>query len=189
MSQLASILENFEAGPHGAGEDVRSQQLKAAAYAEGRAAGEAAAANKQEEEQAFHFAAAAEVRRIIDSIPVQLNEQLAEATSAIIHKILPALAAKGFASEAAAAVTDHVITDKCGMVVVKTSAERLEDVKAAFAGADDALSLRIEADTAMSGSVIAATWENGGLEMDLDAAASKVLDILDQYLSQFKEEN
>ena len=31
MSQLASILENFEAGPHGAGEDVRSQQLKAAA--------------------------------------------------------------------------------------------------------------------------------------------------------------
>lgn len=189
MSQLASILENFEAGNHGGAGDVRSQQLKAGAYAEGFAAGEAAIAAKQEEEQAFQFAAAAEVRRMIDALPQQLNEQLAEATAAIMHKVLPSLAAKGFASEAAAAIVDNVIADKCGEVVVKTSADRLDDVKAAFAGADEGLSLRVEADPGMTGSVIAATWKNGGLEMDIDAAASKVLGILDQYLSQFKEEN
>jgi len=189
MSQLASILENFDAESHGGAEDVRSQQLKAAAYAEGFAAGEAAAASKQEEEQAFHYAAASEVRRLIDAIPKQLNEQLGETVSAIMHKVLPALVEKGFASEAAAAVSDHVVADKCGAIVVKTSAERVSDLEKAFASADSALSLRVEADPNMTGSVIAATWENGGLEMDLDAAASKVLDILDQYVSQFKEES
>ena len=189
MSQLASILENFDTGSHGGAGDVRSQQLKAGAYAEGFAAGEAAAASKQEEEQAFHYGAASEVRRLIDAIPEQLNEQLGETVSAIMHKVLPAVAAKGFASEAAAAVTDHVIADKCGGIVVKTSAERVGDLEEAFASTDSALSLCIEADPTMTGSVITATWENGGLEMNLDAAASKVLDILDQYVSQFKEEN
>lgn len=190
MSALNSILENFEPVDAGANDegDVRSQQLKAAAYAEGFSAGEAAAKTKHDAESAFFAEAADQISQALGAMPQRLNEQLAEALSAIMHKTLPTLAAKGFADEVTAAVIEQVNTENCGSLVIKTSEERLADLTAAFEAFGDDQSVRVEADPAFSGSMVAASWESAGLDMDVEAVAQSVLEALDKYLSQFRKE-
>ncbi|MHA7873302.1 MAG: hypothetical protein ACX939_13210, partial [Hyphococcus sp.] len=68
MSPIASILENFDEDKGAAadnGDDIRIQQARAAAYAEGLAAGEAAAAARQEAEQRFLDETAAQIERAL----------------------------------------------------------------------------------------------------------------------------
>ncbi|MEO1242605.1 MAG: hypothetical protein AAFX54_11915 [Pseudomonadota bacterium] len=190
MSALNSILENFEpdAGPANGADDVRSQQLKAAAYAEGFSAGEAAAKAKHDTESAFFAEAADQISQALGAMPQRLNEQLAEALSAIMHKTLPTLAAKGFADEVTVAVLEHVDTEKCGSLVIKTSTERVDELTAPFAAFNDDQRVRIEADPELSGSMVAASWESAGLDMDVETVAQNVLKALDKYVSQFKKE-
>ena len=71
MSALRLILEDFEVGgaSPGAAGGVRSQQAQAAAYAEGYAAGIAAAAEKQQQDSDFFDAAAAQLNDVLTNLP------------------------------------------------------------------------------------------------------------------------
>ncbi|CAK9039492.1 Flagellar biosynthetic protein FliP [Durusdinium trenchii] len=92
-----------------------------------------------------------------------------DALGAILHKTLPTLAQKGFAEEAVAAVVKHIDMDNCGSLLVKTSPECVDELTAAFAALGDEERFCIEADAAFAGSMVTASWERAGLEMNIEA--------------------
>lgn len=190
MNALRSILEDFEppVGADGA-DDVRSQQFKAAAYAEGLIAGKAAASAEFDAEKEFLADAVAQIGHALNDLPGRLNEQLGEALGAILHKTLPALAAKGFADEAVAAVLKNISTDDCGTIVVKTSAERVDALKDAFAGLEEEQRFQVEADPEFTGLMAAASWKSAGFVLNVDAGVKQTLEILDNFLSQPRKED
>ncbi len=190
MSALRLILEDFEASgvSPGAAGGVRSQQVQAAAYAEGYAAGTAAAAEKQQQDSDFFDAAAAQMNDVISNLPAHLNQQLGEALVAVMQKVLPALSAAGFAQESATAILKHTDLKQPGSVVVKVSQERAEQLTEAFVKRGFEQAVNIEIDPEFTGSNIAVFWKSGGLEMDVEMAAQKSLECLETFISLPKEE-
>ncbi len=190
MNALSSILENFEPSSSADGaEDVRSQQFKAAAYAEGVAAGKAAAAAEYEAERVFLDRAIEQVGQALNDLPNQLNGQIGEALSAILHKTLPSLAARGFADEAVGAVLKNINTDDCGAIVVKTSAENVEKLEEIFGQQAQGKRVQIESDPTFKGAMVSANWKSAGLTMDVESTASQMLEMLDNFVSHPNKEN
>ncbi|CAK9042017.1 Flagellar M-ring protein [Durusdinium trenchii] len=187
LEEDAATLSQGRGGANG-GEDVRTQQLKAAAYAEGFSAGEAAAKAKYEANAAFLAEATGQIGQVLQGLPDHLAEQLGEALGAILHKTLPTLAQKGFAEEAVAAVVKHIDMDNCGSLLVKTSPECVDELTAAFAALGDEERFCIEADAAFAGSMVTASWERAGLEMNIEAVVQGTFETFDKYLSHAKEE-
>jgi len=190
VNALSSILENFEPSANVDGaEDVRSQQLKAAAYAEGVAAGKATAAAEYEAERVFLERAIEQVGQVLNAVPDQINGQIGEALGAILHKTLPTLAEKGFADEAVGAVLKNIDTNDCGSIVVTTSAENVDSLKEIFASLEQGEHVQVESDPTFKGAMVAANWNSAGLTMNVDAAVSQLLEIFDSFVSHPKKEN
>ncbi len=190
MNALSSILENFEPAANTDGaEDVRSQQFKAAAYAEGVAAGKTAAAAEYEAERVFLERAIEQVGQVLNDLPNQLNGQIGEALGSILHKTLPILAEKGFADEAVGAVLKNIDTNDCGTINVTTSAENVDALKEIFSSLEQGQYFQIESDPSFKGAMVAANWKSAGLTMNVDSAASQMLEILDNFVSHPNKEN
>jgi flagellar biosynthesis/type III secretory pathway protein FliH len=190
VSALKSLLEDFEAGGASLGSagDIHTQQVKAMAYSEGYAAGVAAAEVKEQEGNDFFNMAATRLNDVLADLPNRLNEQLGEALVAVMQKVLPALAAEGFAQETAAAILKQTDLGNPGSVVVKASKDRIEQLTKAFAELGAEQSVTVEVDPALSGSTVTAFWKNAGLEMDIDMAVKESLGRLESFISQFREE-
>jgi len=190
VSALKVILEDFEVSglTVGVEGDVGSQKARAADYAEGFAAGAAAAAEKQQLDTAFFDATAAQLNKVLTDLPAELNQQLGEVLVTLIQKTLPVLAEKGFAQETATAVLNYADFGEPGTVIVKASKERAEQLTESFVRLGAENTVTIEVDPELSGSTVTAFWKHGGLEMDVDMAVRKSLECLECFASQSKEE-
>ena len=74
------------------------------------------------------------------------------------------------------------------MLFRSVSKERAEQLTEAFVKRGLEQAVDIEIDPEFTGSAIAVFWKNGGLEMDVDRAAQKSLECLENFMSQPKEE-
>lgn len=183
MSALRAILEDFDRGGVSHENEVRAQQLKAAAYAEGFAAAEAAAAARQASEQAILTAFAERVDEILANLPVTLGEQFCEALKTVLEKALPALSEKGFAGEVAASVMKYADFSNTGRIVVKAPESRVAEIKAAFSELNGGKGIIVEADPDLAGAAVTAAWENGGLDIDVDAFVALAIKSLGNYVT------
>ena len=106
MKSLSAVLENFdsETGQLPEGLDVRSQQLKAKAYAEGFAAGEAAAQSKLEEQNMFIESIVDKLDREFAAIQLDQVHEFTISLKKLITAIFPVLAEKGLLIEAQSAL-------------------------------------------------------------------------------------
>ena len=71
-----------------------------------------------------------------------------------------------------------------GSVVVKTAEGRAENLSKALADMGCKHPIKVEADPGLSDATIVAEWENGGFEIDIDAAARHAIDSLGRLTSQ-----
>lgn len=189
MSALRSLLENFDGGEGAPENDIRTQQIKATAYAEGYAAGEAAATAKLASNNNLLELLASRIDGALNALPEKLNGQLGEALKTVLEKILPNLSQRGFAEEAAAAVMKYADFSNVGAVVIKTAEGRGQDLSKALADMGCEHPIKVETDPDLSDSTIVAEWRNGGFEIDIDAAAKHAIDSLERFTSQPGKEN
>jgi len=184
MSAFSAILERFDAPDFGAGDDARTQQLKAAAYSAGYAAGEAAAAAqaKSDADLLVHLKAALD--GALAGMPGELNAQLAAALRAVIQKTLPAIAEKGFAEEFAASVIKHVDFSKGVRLSVRAAPGRMNTLETAFATFKNRVSISFEEDAALPDDAVVAQWKDSGFEFNAQAAIDEIVKALELCISQ-----
>lgn len=189
MSPLTAILEDFEdLGGRGVA-DAHMQSIKSAAYAEGYAAGEAAAASQTGLNQQALDHAALQLNTAFTDLSGQVKVQFCCALKTAIEKVFPMLAEKGFAEACAAAVVEAAVVGEDGKVSLKVAPSREELLKSAFLrlGLDN--NVTIEADAALSELEVKADWDNAGLELDFDAAIQQSLSALENTIAQINDRN
>ncbi len=190
MSGNVLILEQFDdaaGGLDSAG--VRAQQKRAADYAEGFAAGEAAALSRaMEQNQQLQIAAEA-IERKLAMFDDMAAGHLCEALVAAVEKIFPALAEKIFAHEAAAAMNDIIQKSDKATLAVRTAPERLETVRAAIAALSLAERSAVASDDTLSGFEVCAEWDHGGISVDTEKATALFIAALEQATQELRDEN
>ncbi len=194
MNALALKLERFDASsPAGAkgaenAESVLMQRARAEAYAEGYAAGQAAATGRAGDQQQLAAAVARALESEIASAPARAAADAGGALKLLLESIFPALSARGFAAEAAAAFA-HAAREQGGgaweIAAPKQHAAEIEKMLGVLA-ADGAFAVR--ADPAMSGARARAAWSGGGVDFDLEAATAGSLDAFEKALNALANE-
>jgi flagellar biosynthesis/type III secretory pathway protein FliH len=182
MTGKCLVLERFDdgAGALGHPDEVRAQQQRAAAYAEGFAAGEAAALTRAAEGNSELQHAAEMLTKHLDDFDREAAVCLCKALEAAAGKILPVLAEKGFAHDAAGTLVDAVQKNGDAALVLKTAPEKDEFLKKAMAEVGLQERINVEPDASLSGTQLAVTWECGGLAFDTDRAISLFLASLEK---------
>lgn len=193
MSASLVILERFDShlarlNGDGAPGSVFEQRLRAEAFAEGYAAGEAAAGARVDAEARFLAAVAAALDREAASAPQKLAKEAGDALTLLLIRIFPTLTEKGFAAEAAAIFARALKDSPARTLEIKAPAERVDALKALIERRGAGAPVEIIADPALAGAVAAATWSGGGLEFDLDAAARDVIAAFDSALQELESE-
>lgn len=184
MSALGAILERFDAPDLDGGEDAHTQQLKAAAYAAGYAAGEGAATAQTTADVALLDRLTAALDKALADMSGQLNAQLADALSTVIQKTLPAISEKGFAIEFASTVMEQVNFSTGVQLSVRAAPDRVQTIEAAFADFANRKAITIEPDQSLSDDAVVAQWGDAGFEFKPQAAIDRIVDALDQCVSQ-----
>ena len=187
MSALRAILEDFEGGAAPEeGETVHVQQMKAAAYAEGYAAGEAAAIARRDADDEFLQHAMRSLDKAFDAMSANMQAEFCEALRSVVEKVFPSLAEAGFADAAAAAVLEAAHFGDGAGIVVKAAPNRTAALERAFAayGAERAAS--VEADPKLGDLAATAEWRDAGVEVDFEAAIQQALAALETTVQQLK---
>lgn len=188
MSNNVLNFERFDDGVMN-GSDARAQQERAAQYAEGFAAGEAAAlARAMEQNQQLKIVADAVAKKLAtvdEAIAAQLCDALADA----IRKIFPVLGERAFADEAAKEIRELAALRGRTGLTVKTAPGKSDMIRKAI----DSLPInewtKIEEDNTLSGMQVCAEWEHGGVTFDTEAAIARLTDNLDAASQQFSNES
>ncbi len=189
MSENVMILEQFDDGAGGLDPaSVRAQQERAADYAEGFAAGEAAALSRAMEQNKQLQIAADALEQKLAAFDDTAAAYLCEALAAAVAKIFPALTEKGFAQEAAAAMDDIVQKSDAARVVVKTAPDKLETVNAAISALPIASRATVVEDETLSGFEIRAEWSHGGIAVDTEKATALFIASLEQAMQELRDE-
>lgn len=179
MSSAALRLERFDAG---AGErhapDVREQRARAEGYAEGFAAGQAAAAKSAKNGDALQAALASALAALAEAAPDRLAQEAGDAAGRLLAHVFPALAAEGFAVEAAAAFARLAAAHDGPDIEIAAPAEACDEIKRLLGALAPDAPLRVSPETGLNGPVARAVWREGGLEFDLDRAMKECLEAL-----------
>ena len=132
MNALNVVLERFD-GEYGADGNLssdpktsRAEQEKAAAYAEGYAAGQASEKANATSDLEFLVFAATQIEEALATLPNQLHAQLCESLITVLQNILPALSEHGLADEVAAAVMKNAAIKSPGSLTIKAAPEQTE---------------------------------------------------------------
>lgn len=196
MSALKAFLEDFERPPAPApasaasatADDGRIKAVASDAYAEGYAAGQAAAASQTNANHQALDNAAVQLNAAFADLSSQVRVQFCDALKAAIEKVFPVLAEKGFAETCAAAVADAAGLDETAAagarVTIRTAPSQAEPLQAAFSRLNLENAVRITADAALSETEVKADWDSAGIELDVDAAIRQSLDALEHTIAQ-----
>ncbi|MBB5517309.1 hypothetical protein [Amphiplicatus metriothermophilus] len=185
MTRPALIFERFDDAPGPAasdgaatGEDVALQRARAEAFAEGYAAGQTASAARADAGEQMFRAAVNAMETELASLPARLATDAAAALRIFLERLFPALAAKGFAAEAAAAFEKARRESAVNRMEVFAPAEWEGEIARALAEAGAAM-VEVKADPALEGARARAEWAGGGLDFDLEEAMTACLAALD----------
>lgn len=187
MTGAIAFLERFDDCVNGA-DPMRSreQERRAADYAEGYAAGEAAALSRAAEQNE-------QLRRAATALDQKLTEfdnnaagLLCDALASAAVKIFPMLAEKGFAHEAAVSLNEIVTAEDKSELVIKTAPNKDENVRVAMTGLDIADRSTVVEDDALSGLTIGAEWNGGGVNFDTEKAISIFVASLEKVAGDLK---
>ncbi len=189
MSENVLIFEQFDdAGALGA-VGVRAQQERAADYAEGFAAGEAAALSRAMEQNTQLQAAADAIQRKLATFDDTAAAYLCEALAAAVAKVFPALSEKGFAAEAASVMNDIVRQNGKATLIVRTAPAKTETVSAALAALAIAERASVVEDDALNGFEISAEWDHGGISFDTEKATALFIASLEKAIEELRDED
>ena len=188
MSALRAILEDFEgaAAPAAEGEAVHIQQMKAGAYAEGYAAGEAAATARRGADDEFLQHAMRSLDKAFDAMSANMQAEFCEALRAVIEKVFPSLAEAGFADAAAAAVLKAAHFGDGEGIVVRAAPNRKAVLEQAFSAYGAGKTASVEADPDLGDLAVTAEWRDAGVEVDFEAAIQQSLAALETTVQQLK---
>ncbi len=188
MTANLLILERFDDGAGGVNDPdgVRAQQQQAAAYAEGYAAGEAAALSRATEQNGQLQEVASVLARKLEDFDREAAAALGEALASAAAAVLPSLAEKGFAHEAAPALAEMVAKKDNASLVLKTAEGKDAFVRKVLAEVGLEERITIEPDAALVGLQMAVEWQNGGLSFDTEQAVAHFLASLEKTISEMK---
>ncbi len=196
MTALNVVLERFDDAekalsemPRGGGNDARAQQQHAAAYAEGYAAGEAAATAKSQPQVDFLKSVAEALENKVVNFQSQADASLCDGLAAILSKAFPVLSEKGFAVEAASVLAQTQIGSADFSITVKAAPDRIELLRDAVAGFGEDARIAAEEDAGLSGAKVVAEWENGGMEFDTNRVIEQCLAALEKAAQQLRDGN
>jgi flagellar biosynthesis/type III secretory pathway protein FliH len=196
MTALNVVLERFDNAEkalsgtsRGGDKGVRVQQQHAAAYAEGYAAGEAAAQAKSQPQVDFLKSVAEVLENQVVSFQSQADASLCDGLTAILSKAFPALSEKGFAAEAASVLAQTQIGTAGFSIVVKAAPDHIELLRDAVADLGEVARIAVEEDANLSGSMVTAEWENGGMEFDTNKVIEQCLAALEKAAQQLRDGN
>ncbi len=189
MSESAMIFEQFDDAIGGNPSDIRAQQKRAADYAEGFAAGEAAALSRAMEQNVQLQRAADALKEKLISFDDLAASQLCEALSSAVKKIFPALTASGFTHEATAALSEFVQKNDKANLIIKTAQANFETVSAAIAALPIAARAKTLVDETLSEFEVCAEWDHGGISIDTEKATACFIASLEQAMHELRDED
>ncbi len=192
MTALNVVLESFDGAENAfskmskGGEGVHAQQERAAAYAEGYAAGEAAALAKPDPQTELLKSVAGVLEKKAAEFQNNADANLCDGIAAIISKVFPALSEKGFAAEAVSVLAQTQISNTGLPIVVKTAPEHIELLRDAVTGFCESVQIEAEEDAGLSGAMVVAEWERGGMDFDTDKVIEQCLAALENAAQQLR---
>lgn len=189
MSENVLIFEQFDDAAGNDPASVRAQQERAADYAEGFAAGEAAALSRAMEQNS-------QLQRAADALNAKLAvfddtaaSYLCEALAETITKIFPALTANGFTHEMVAALNDVANKNDSARLVVKANPASLETITAAISTMSIADRTETIADESLTDFEIRASWDHGGVTIDTEKATARFIASLEKAKQELRDED
>ncbi len=194
MSALNMILENFDdanacANRRANGsESVRMQQLRAAAYAEGLAAGEAAATVKINSDNEFLQVVAEKLDKKLAALSNDMAAHFCHALKTVIRKTFPTIAEEAFVIEASEAFLKRADFEDGGSVIIKTAPLQAPLLRKTLSTYPGCRSLTVEADDELPDLAVVAQWKSGGFELNLNEAINDCLSALEAVALQLKGE-
>lgn len=187
MSAALLKLERFDAPPQIGGpadNDVRKQQARAEAYAEGYSAGIAATSAKAGEREKLIAAIAALLETEAFDAPHRLQERAVGAVRVILETIFPTLSRAGFAVEAAAALSSLAKDSAPSSLKIATALEHAKALEILIKEISPAAAIAVKADPDITGAAAKAEWTGGGVEFDLDSAGAQCLAALESAIGK-----
>lgn len=192
MTVLGLALERFDAadGPEkGQALNVREQQLRASAYAEGFAAGEAAARDKAAPDEDLLKSLISAFEAQANGFHGQVEAQLCRSLSLLVEKLFPALAEKGLAHEVSAIFSRLNIPHTEEPVSLAINPAQADKVREMFRDFGAGEQIAIVEDDSLSESAAAISWTGGGVHMDIQNAVEECLNALETAAQQLTSEN
>jgi flagellar biosynthesis/type III secretory pathway protein FliH len=196
MTALNVVLERFDdtekalSGiPPGGENDARAQQEHVAAYAEGYAAGEAAAQAKAQPQVDFLKSVAEVLESKVANFQGQADASLCDGLAAILSKVFPALSKKGFATEAASVLAQTRTGPADVSITVKTAPDHIALLRDAVADLGEGARIIVEEDAELSGAMVVAEWDNGGMDFDTNKVIEQCLAALEKAAHQLRDGN
>lgn len=185
MTLLNVVLENFdgELVKDGQSNDVRLQQAKAAAYAEGFTAGETAATARYQSESDFVAKAVEAIKGDFESVRDEQTAEVCDAFKQLVEKIFPGLAEIGFAEEAAATIRRINSFKFNGTATISVAPARVDLIEKIIADAGGNQMISVKDDDAQSTLALSARWESAGMDFDLEQSMTECLKALEAALA------
>ena len=185
MSFAPLTLEQFaDAFPFGGGNGGSGQVDPQEAYLEGVAAGEAAALARLKEAERAFLDAAQSLDDALQALKPASEQALAESIETILAALLPTLTERGFATEAAGAISRAFAGNCAAKVTIAANPAQAEALTSALSAAPGAPAFIIETNEAVPVAAARVQCGKGGLDFDLDAAANACLAALEGALGR-----
>lgn len=192
MRHASLLLERFDAQSSfcalpGAASDSE-KRAREEAYSAGFAAGQAAAANAAHEHDALLAAAANALATEYNDAPQRIAREAADALKIILERLAPALSEAGFATEAAAAFVRLARETGAPSLEVFAAPDHVEELRAAIGRRIEDGAIGVAADSELTGSAARASWNCGGIEVDLDRTVNECLAALERAANSITSE-
>lgn len=189
MSENVLIFEQFDDAAGNDPASIRAQQERAADYAEGFAAGEAAALSRAMEQNGQLQRAADALNAKLAAFDDTAASFLCDALADTIAKVFPALTANGFTHEMVAALSEFAEKNDSASLVVRANPASMETINAAISTMSIAARTEIIADETLTDFEIRASWDHGGVTIDTEKATARFIASLEKATQELKDED
>ncbi|MBT8473298.1 MAG: hypothetical protein HKN14_13050 [Marinicaulis sp.] len=190
MSEVSVKLDQFDdpALPVGGDEqDVFTQRIKAEAYAEGFAAGEARANTQQENDLKFLNGVSDAIATCVDSFPAQIDARICDALRVLLETAFPKISEHGFAVEAVGAIKQAIVVSNKPTINVNVSPDRVPLLVEMLGREKLSESVKLSPDPSKTKSQATIEWSNAGFDMDIDKTCEHLLDMLERIVQNYNE--
>ena len=168
-------------------QDVFAQRIKAEAYAEGFAAGEANANAQQENDLKFLNGVSDAIETCVDSFSAQIDARICDALRVLLERAFPKISECGFAVEAIDAVKQAIVVSQKPTINVNVSPDRVPLLTEMLGREGLSESIKLSPDPSKTNSQATIEWSNAGFDMDIDKTCEHLLDMLERIVQNYNE--